>query len=401
MSGLEINFSFVDEKFHKDPASVMALLRNKCPVHHTAEPASHFTLSLEADITSALRDERTWSSKYGPGLAYSEPGIGVLVSSDPPEHTQERIAISRIFKASVIEKMEDDIALLTNQLIDKLADKNNGDIIRDLAAPIPLTVMCWLLGTPIEDIELFRNWVLAMAEAVSYADGREASAEVKAAYQSFFEYFGDHIQKRKELIVSNENVHDDLLTRLLTVTHNGRTLSNKKVLGFCQFLLVAGSETTTLMIGNVLHRLMENPKQFEMLKDDHSLIPNAIEESLRYDAPVHGLFRTNTKQVLLHGIDIPVDSKVCMMFGSANRDPEVWDNPDKFDISRDLSVLRNHASFGVGAHYCLGAPLSRLEGRIALKSIIERLPKIRSDGDPTPTTAGVLKGFSNLPVRWD
>ena len=143
----------------------------------------------------------------------------------------------------------------------------------------------------------------------------------------------------------------------LTVTHEGNQLPTKKILGFCQFLLVAGSETTTLMIGNILHRLMENPNQFDLVKKDQSLLPNAVEESLRYDAPVHGLFRTNNQEMTMHGVKMPENSKVCMMFASANRDPQAWDDPNTFDITRDLADLRNHASFGVGSHYCLGCLL--------------------------------------------
>ena len=401
MENEQVAFSFSDEDFQRDPAMVFESLREKCPVHHTSEPAPHFSLTREEDVVKALRDEKIWSSKYGPGLAFSEPGIGVLVSSDPPEHTSERIAISRIFKPSVIEKMEDGISELTHELIDSFGNRKSGDIINDFAAPIPMTVMCWMLGTPTADIELFRSWVLLMAEAVANSGGRESSDEVKSAYRDFFVYFESHIEKRKEAIKSKGDYPKDLLTRLLTVAHEGRTLSTKKILGFCQFLLVAGSETTTLMIGNVVHRLIENPQQFELLKKNRSLLPNAIEESLRFDAPVHGLFRTNNERIVMHGVEIPENSKVCMMFASANRDPKAWDDPETFNIRRDLVDLRNHASFGVGSHYCLGAPLSRLEGTIALNAIIERLPKIRSNGKPNRTTAGVLKGFSSLPVRWD
>lgn len=401
MNSKDIAFSFADQHFQDNPTTVMSLLRDECPVHLTSEPSEHYTLTRGEDVTAALRDDKLWSSKFGPGLAYSEPGVGVLVSSDPPEHTQERIAIARIFKASTIEKMERKIVDLTDELIDQFETNMSGDIIEEFAAPIPLTVMCWLLGTPVKDIGLFRSWVLPMAEAVAFSGGREASAKVKSAYQDFFEYFGNHIVERKDLLISGQDIPEDLLTRLLTVTNDGKELSIKKILGFCQFLLVAGSETTTLMIGNVLHRLMEYPEQFEVLKSDPDLIPNAIEESLRFDAPVHGLFRTNTEDVTIHGVSVPIDSKVCMMFGSANRDPNLWKNPDVFDINRDPMALRNHTSFGVGPHYCLGAPLSRLEGKVALEAILRRLPRIRANGSPTQTTAGVLKGFSNLPVRWD
>jgi cytochrome P450 len=286
-------------------------------------------------------------------------------------------------------------------LVEGFKDRGSGDIIGDLGMPVPLTIMCWLLGTPVEDIEKFRNWVLPMAEAVAYVGGRQANQTVIDAYKNYGEYFGAHIRGRMEAIDRGEPVADDLLTRLLTVERDGKKLTFQQVIGFCQFLLVAGSATTTLLIGNVVKRLMEFPDQLALVQGDRSLIPNAIEESLRFDAPVHGLFRTNNCPVTIHGVDIPTDSKVMMMFGSANRDPAMWENPDVFDVTRDLTNLKRHAAFGVGIHYCLGAPLSRMEGAIALEAILDHLPRIRPNGTPTLVKAQVLKGFETLPVRWD
>ena len=397
----DVAFNLLSEEFQLDPPAMFAALRDKCPVHHTTEPAPHFSLSREADVAGALRDDATWSSKFGPGLAFGEPGTGVLVSSDPPAHTAERLAITRIFKPSAIDAMEDDVRSLIYGLVEGFKDRGSGDIIGDLGMPVPLTIMCWLLGTPVEDIEKFRNWVLPMAEAVAYVGGRLANQTVIDAYKSYAEYFGAHIRGRMEAIDRGEPVADDLLTRLLTVERDGKKLTFQQVIGFCQFLLVAGSATTTLLIGNVVKRLMEFPDQLALVQADRSLIPNAIEESLRFDAPVHGLFRTNNCPVTIHGVDIPADSKVMMMFGSANRDPATWENPDVFDVTRDLTNLKRHAAFGVGIHYCLGAPLSRMEGAIALEAILDHLPAIRPNGTPTLVKAQVLKGFETLPVRWD
>ena len=240
-----------------------------------------------------------------------------------------------------------------------------------------------------------------MAEAVAYVGGRAASPEVISAYRNYAAYFGPHVAQRATAIADGAQVPDDLLTRMLTVERHGQRLSNAQVLGFCQFLLVAGSATTTLLIGNLVHRLMQFPEQLELVRNDRSLIPNAIEESLRFDAPVHGLFRTNNCPVNLHGVDIPTDSKVLMMFGSANRDPEAWDRPDEFDITRDLKDLKRHAAFGVGIHVCLGAPLSRMEGALALEAVLDHLPNIRPDSEPQGVKAAVLEGFEMLPVRWD
>jgi cytochrome P450 len=396
-----VDFSLMSVEFQLDPTATFAAMREKCPVHHTSEPAPHYSLTREVDVAGALRAEETWSSKFGPGLAYGEPGTGVLVSSDPPVHTAERLAITRMFKPSAIDAMEDDIRSLVYGIVEGFKDRGRGDLVADLGMPVPLTIMCWLLGTPVEDIEKFRTWVLPMAEAVAYVGGRQANDTVINAYKSYGEYFGAHIRGRASAIEAGDDVPDDLLTRLLTVERDGTRLTFQQVMGFCQFLLVAGSATTTLLIGNVVKRLMEFPEQFELVRNDRSLIPNAIEESLRFDAPVHGLFRTNTCPVTVHGVDIPADSKVLMMFGSANRDPDAWDRPDEFDITRDLTTLKRHAAFGVGIHYCLGAPLSRLEGAIALEAVLDHLPRIRPDGPPTLVKAPVLKGFETLPVRWD
>ena len=378
----------------------MAELREKCPVHFSEVPSAYFTISRGNDVMNALRDEMTWSSIYGPGLAYNKSGDGVLVSSDPPEHTRERLAISRIFQPSAINKMEDDIRSLTNQLIDGFGEKNACDLIKDYAMPIPLTVMCWLLGTPIEDIDRFRRWVLPMAEAVAYSGGREASDEVRLAYSNFFEYFGSHITKRANTLSSGAMVPDDLLTQLLTVERGNERLTHKEILGFCQFLLVAGSATTTLLIGNAVYRLLEFPEQMQKLQKKRDLLPNVIEESLRYDAPVHGLFRTNTCPITLHNVDIPSNSKVYMMFGSANRDSDLWEDPDEFNISRKLDDLKRHTAFGVGTHYCLGAPLARLEATIALQTLLTRLPSMSLNGTPKNVKAEVLNGFEELPVSW-
>ncbi len=396
-----VEFGLLSEAFQADPPATFAALREQCPVHHTDRPAPHWSLSRQADVLAALRDDATWSSRFGPGLAYGEVGAGVLVSSDPPAHTEERLAISRAFKPSVLEAMEPDIVSLVDGILDGIVDRGEGDLVADLAMPLPLTVMCWMLGTPVADIELYRSWVLPMAEAVALEGGRAANPTVIAAYRDFGRYFGPHVQRRADAIAGGHTVPDDLLTRLLTVERNGSRLTHAQVMGFCQFLLVAGSATTTLLIANLVHRLMEHPDQLALVQADRSLVANAVEESLRYDSPVHGLFRTNTRDLTLHGVEIPRDSKTYLMFGSVNRDPELWDDPDRFDITRDLRRLRQHAAFGVGIHVCLGAPLSRIEAAVALERVLDRLPRLRPSGAPTRVRAAVLNGFESLPVRWD
>jgi cytochrome P450 len=381
-----------------DPAGTFRALREQCPVHHTDHPGEHYTVSRHADVTEVLRNSDVWTSKFGPGLAMR--GGGVLVSSDPPKHTNERLAITKVFRPSVIEQMGPEIGALIDGIVDRFADDGAGDLISLLAMPVPLTVMCWFLGTPEADVEKFRNWVLPMAEGVAYAKGR-AEPDVAAAYEAFFAYFGAHVRARQQRLEAGHDVPDDMLTRLLTVERDGQRIGFDDVLGFCQFLLVAGSATTTLLIGNVIHRLLSHPDQMALVRADPALIEAAVEESLRRDAPVHGLFRTNDVPVCLHGVDIPVDSKMLALFASANLDPEVWADPERFDVTRDLAGLRKHYAFGVGIHYCLGAPLARMEAQLAVRAVLERLPNLRATAAPTMVKAQVLNGWETLPVAWD
>ncbi len=399
--GHGVEFSLTSSAFQDDPWTTFAALRDGCPVHHTTTPGPHYTVSREADVRAALRDDETWSSRWGPGLASTDPdrAVTVLVSSDPPEHTAERLAISRVFKPSAIEAMGPDIRRLVDRTIDGFVARGRGDLIGDFAMPIPLTVMCWMLGTPVADIERFRGWVLPMAEGVSSPDGRLEPA-VADAFRAFLDYFGRHVDARAAAVAAGDDVPDDLLTRLLTVERDGRRLDRMQVLGFCQFLLVAGSATTTLLIGNVVHRLLEHPDQMALVRADRSLVPAAIEESLRFDSPVHGLFRTATCPATIDGVDIPEASKLLILFGSANRDPAAWADPERFDVRRDLAALKRNYAFGYGIHYCLGAPLARLEGTIALAAVLDRLPDLRRDGEPEGVRAGVLHGFERYPIAW-
>ena len=320
---MDVPFRIDDPAFQQDPATTFTALREHCPFHHTDEPGPHFTVSRWADVSEVLRDHDIWSSKFGPGLSYADPdNAGVLVSSDPPKHTRERLAITKVFRPSSVEEMRPDIAVLVDEVVAGFAGKGEGDIVDLLAMPVPLTVMCWLLGTPTADIELFRNWVLPMAEGVTFASGR-ADERVANAYRDFTIYFSAHIDARRQLLATGDPGPDDLLTRLLTVERDGERLNDRDVLGFCQFLLVAGSATTTLLIGNVIHRLLQHPDQMALLQADRSLLEGAVEESLRIDAPVHGLFRTNEEPVERCSPP-PTSTPRCGPSRSASTSPGTW-----------------------------------------------------------------------------
>lgn len=388
------HFDFFSDDFQLRPHEHYAEVRSACPVAHNAQPYDWYAVTREADVKELLRNYKLWTSAQGPGLTYAEGGV--LVSVDPPQHTSDRRLVTKAFAPADLMAMEPDIRQLVNDEIDKFVDRGEGDLMELLATPIPLIIIAWLLGL---DPDYCRT-IRPRADGVVSPDAGQAPPS-NARRPAEIAYFKQMIGIRRQMIAEGETLPDDTLTALVTADLNGRVLTDEEILGFMMFLFIAGSQTTTLLIGNLVFRLLEHPDQLELVRNDRSLIPAAVEESLRYDAPVHGLFRTNTTDTELHGVPIPANTKVMCSFFSANMDPDAWDHPDRFDVTRDLETLKKHYAFGKGIHYCMGAPLSRVEAAVALELILDRLPNLRLAGDPTEISAFVLHGVDSLPVAWD
>ena len=269
--------------------------------------------------------------------------------------------------------------------------------------PVPLIVIAWLLGL---DVDYCRE-IRPRADGViaKHADQQTARAEEgdrrDPNREDEIKYFQRMIAERRQMMADGSELPDDTLTALLTAELDGRVLTDSDVLGFMGFLFIAGSQTTTQMIGNMVWRLLHNPEQLALVQPDRTLIPQADEERLRYAAPVPGLQRTTTEEVTMHGVTLPENTTLMCTFFSANMDPEARDEPEKFDITRDLDSLKKHWAFGKGIHYCMGAPLSRVEGAVALEAILDRMPNLRLTGEPTFISAPVLHGVETLPVAWD
>lgn len=391
-------FSLSQADFRDDPQAAYELLRAQGGVCPVAEPAPYFAVSREAHVRSILRDEGAWQSRHGPGLTYARPN-GVLVSSDPPLHTKQRALIAPVFRPAATAELERSVRALVDELMGGVAPRGRADLITDLAMPLALTVVCEMLGLRTDRIRDYWSWVFSLAQGLMYPGG-SLDRRVVDAYRSFYEHFNAHINERRDDLDAGR-APQDLLTRLMTAERDGRPLGRGELLAFCQFLLVAGSSTTALLIGNVVHRLVEHPQQLAMLHADRSLVPNAVEESLRFDAPLHGLFRTSARETRLGEVDIPENAKVLVLFAAANHDPTSWDDAHRFDITRDPQSLRRHYSFGHGIHYCLGAPLARLEATVTLNAVLDNMPGLRLDGTPRRVAADVLNGFDRLPVAWD
>ena len=407
------DFDFFDPEFQKDVHPHFARMREECPMAHAEEPFDWYAVTREKDVRALLHDWKNWTSELGPGLARS--GGGVLVSVDPPEHTFDRRLVNRAFTPASLLAMEPEITELIDEIIDGFVEKGEGDFMQLLAVPVPLIVIAWLLGLDPDLVQQMRpraDSVIApntleqeemarqMAAEVE-SEGRDAARSTASRSMSEVQYFLGTIAERRAMHAAGEEMPQDTLTALVAAELNGRTLTDDEIIGFMGFLFIAGSATTTQLIGNMIYRLLQNPDQMELVKNNPDLYDTCVEESLRYDAPVNGLFRTAVEDTEFLGVQVPKDTKVLCMFGSANLDPEMWDEPEKFDVTRDYEDLKLHYAFGQGIHYCMGAPLARVEAKVALKLVLERMPNLRLTGEPEEISAPVLHGVETLPVAWD
>ncbi len=389
------DFDFFAEDFQSDVQSHFRRMQRECPLAHTDVPFDWYAVTREADVAELLRDWPLWTSNSGPGLAHQ--GGGVLVSVDPPEHLFDRRLINKAFSPAQLLAMEPRITAMIDELIDGFVARGEGDLMALFAVPVPLIVIAWLLGI---DVELATK-LRPRADMVIHPATPPGKLDMAPPVTEQTIYFQQLIDERRKMVANGTPLPNNVLTSLVTAELDGRTLTDDEVMGFMGFLFIAGSQTTTQLIGNLIYRLLEHPDQMAKLKANDALLPNAVEESLRYDAPVNGLFRTNTRDTELHGRKLPKDTKVLCMFGAANHDPEFWDHPERFDVERPFQSTKRHYSFGKGIHYCMGAPLARMEARVAVKAVLDRLPNLRLTGEPKEISAHVLHGVDTLPVAWD
>jgi cytochrome P450 len=395
------DFDFFSDEFQHNPGATFTRMINECPVHKSAEHG-WYSVFRYADIARILRDNETFSARFGPGPGYApQDGAPVLVSADPPLHGKQKQAIVTAFNATTIAAMEGPIRSFVNECLDKVIGQGRCDVIQDIAVPIPLWVICRMLDLPYErDKAMLRDWVEVMAGAV-FSNGRDELAAVRMQkMQLLMAYFGPHIAAKVAMDERGEDPGSDLIALLAKGRVDGKRISIAEMLGFAQFLLVAGSGTTTNLIGNFVKLMLAYPEQLARLRAHPELLDQAVEEVLRFEAPVHGLFRTNNEPIELGGHTLPKDTKICLMWGSANRDPELFDDPNTFDITRDLRTLRQNLTFGQGLHKCLGAPLARLECRVFAEEFLRRIPEFEADGEAVPYPYATLNGLDNLPIRF-
>ena len=376
-----------------DPDSWHAELLARCPVHRCdAFDPPFYTLSRYADVEQALRDPQTFSSEFGQGPRFTEPQ-GMMC--DPPQHTIMRKLLQPAFTPKALESLRPKVERLTDELIEAVL-KGDGefDLHDDFAFPLPVIIIAGMMGVPEEDLPQFKAWSDNQVAAM----GAEDPAPYLEDAAAFFQYMQAHLSDRRKSLQSGQEAPQDLLGLIADARlPDGELVSEADALSMLTQLLVGGNETTTSLITNLTWRLLENRSLWLEVRDNPDLIAPAIEESLRYDPPVLGLYRSTTREVTLHGVTIPAGSKVYLNYAAANRDPDVFEAADEFSPERKR---QRHLSFGLGLHFCLGAPTARLEAAIALQRLTERLPELALRGPGQRIAPFFLWGRRHLPVAW-
>jgi pimeloyl-[acyl-carrier protein] synthase len=399
-----IQFNPLQSDFIVDPHPQLHRLRAEDPVHWSAV-LGVWVLTRYADVHAAMRDSRfsSDSSKWASFSKFflrgatsptpmSEMYSKWMLQMDPPDHTRLRALVNKSFTPRVVEAMHPTIQGMVDKLIDDVIAKGKMDVMSDLAFPLPILVICALLGVPAQDYEKIRVWthelLPSMTPAISAA-GMARINEVIVEYREYFRQLAD--QRRKE-------PRDDLLSALIAAREQDQKLSEEELLATCILLAFAGHATTAQLTGKAILTFLQNPDQMEKLRADPSLIGGAIEEACRYETPLQVLYRATMQDVEIGGKVIPKNQLVFLSLAAANRDPAQFDDPDRFDITRDAS---KHVAFAYGIHYCAGAPLARLEGQIAINTLLRRLKDIHVDVDGIRREPSlILRGLTALPVTF-
>ena len=395
---------FRDPAFLANPYPVFRHLRSSAPVFKA--PFGRWFLTGYEDTALLLRDRRFGKGygdpealikRFGP-TALQEPAVvefsQMMLMRDPPDHTRLRGLVTKAFTARRIEALRQNIQLLTDRLLDKVVPLGRMDAIRDLAFPLPVLVICELLGIPERDRERFVTGSSSGGALLNPTPPTRAELDTaNAGTLASTLYFEALFETRRR------DPQDDLITQLVQAEEAGDRLTTAELRANVSLLFAAGHETTVNLIGNGFYSLLRYPDQWGILRDDPSLIPNAIEEILRFESPVQAVGRTASEALEIRGVPVEKNDIVLSLVGGANRDPEVFDDPERFDITRkDLRPL----SFGGGIHFCLGAQLARIEAAVVFETILRRIPNLRlADPDhPKWRPSFVLRGLTELPVVW-
>lgn len=375
----------------RDPYPVYEQMRQVTPLLHVPPPFNGWMIFDYDGVKRALNDHGTFSSQIQFPRKW-------FLFSDPPSHTKLRALISRAFTPRSVVNLEPRIREISGRLLDAVIERGAMDLATDYAVPLPMMVIAEMIGVPAADWAQYQRWNEVLLQISHSRSGDEQASRVVADFLATSAEMNDYFAV---LIAEREtNPRDDLLTRLVAAEVDGERMTQDEILSFVQLLMVGGQETTTNLLNNAILCFLEHPDQLARLRAEPDLLPTAIEEVLRYRSPLQWMLRVPRRDVELNGQTIPAGALVLPMIGSANRDPKQFRDPGRFDITRDPNP---HIAFGHGIHSCLGAPLSRLEAKIALGDLLERLPglTLASDEPWPPRPALHVLGPARLPVRFD
>jgi cytochrome P450 len=393
----------LDETFAQDPHRLYELLRAQEPVRKVTmmRGLEVWLVTSYEDVRGALADPRLGKDaervRELAQLQLAQRGIvrdgfdaslsAHMLNADPPDHTRMRRLVNKAFTSRTVARLKPRIEQITDELLDGMAGKDSVDLLDALAFPLPITVICELLGVPSDDRDDFRVWSNILLSSDTGDQVPEAAAKMA-------EYLTKLVASKRATPT------EDLLTELVEATEDGDRLSEEELVGMAFLLMVAGHETTVNLIGNGVLHLLRSPDQLAALRADPDLLPAAVEEILRLDGPVNiATIRFATEPITLGGQDIPAGDFVLVALSSANRDPDKFTNPDALDLTRPAG---GHMAFGHGIHYCVGAPLARLEGQIALGKLIARFPDLTLAAEPDELVwrnSTLMRGLRKLPVR--
>ncbi len=362
----------------RDPYPVMAELRRQSPVHVGpvdlgTGPEEHYgdvppvTVFGFDECVQVLRDNETFSSTIYESVVGGVMGRTIL-QMDEPEHRVQRALVAPAFRSKILERWEDDLVrAVVDELIDRFAAQGHADLVRELTFNFPVQVIARILGLPRTDYPRFQRWAIAITSVAANWDRGVAASE------ALRDYFAEVLADRRR------HPDDDLISELAAVEVDGQHLTDEEIFSFLRLLLPAGVETTYRASGNLLFGLLTNPDQLGAVEEDRSLLSQAFEESVRWEPPVTVILRRTTRDTTLADVPIPAGADVALLLGAANRDERKYEKPDEFDMFR---AVRQHVGFGFGVHVCLGMHLARMETRVALNTIFDRLADLRLDPAP-------------------
>jgi cytochrome P450 len=397
-------FTPFDPAFRKDPYPTYKRLLEEDPVHES--PMGGLILSRYADCAAMLRDPRAssdfrnvagWEDQVrAQGL---EPAVvreesRSFLFLDPPDHTRLRGLVNKAFTPRVVESLRPRIEARVRELLDRVAPVGEMDVIEDLAYPLPVQIICEMLGVPPADHVRFRSWTKEAARSLDpeFAVSPEELERRQRVFEEFQAYFTELVAQRRA------DSRDDLISALIAAEDEGNKLSERELISTCILLLIAGHETTVNLIGNGTLALLRHPDQLALLRDDPSLIKSAVEELLRYDPPVQLTGRVALEDMQFGGKTLRAGEQAVLLLGAANHDPAQFPEPERLDIRREDN---RHLAFGMGIHFCLGAPLARVEGQIAIGELVRRFDALELAVEEPPYKENLtLRGLAALPIAF-